>query len=188
MTFSPQSLNSYLVYMDLRGLENIQWRGFSDREIEQLHQHHINVKKASNTGKPVEVKLESRIHPQSVNAPKVDEEEEQKDSKHNFDITREQLDKKRQNELETEEVSNVTVSVALPHEVDLEKLYVSCTQYLSKNMFYTMHVCYLRQTKTADLQLKQKLMEEENKRRKALIEQTLQDRFLLHINHEQSIS
>ena len=41
--------------MDLRGLEGIQWRGFSDREIQQLQYRRDNTKKVSK-GKLDEVK------------------------------------------------------------------------------------------------------------------------------------
>lgn len=33
--------------MDLRGLEGIQWRGFSDREIQQLQHRHENIQRVS---------------------------------------------------------------------------------------------------------------------------------------------
>lgn len=44
--------------MDLRGLESIQWRGFSDREIQH---YHSNIGKESKTKTKLEVKQEENV-------------------------------------------------------------------------------------------------------------------------------
>lgn len=100
--------------MDLRGLEGIQWRGFSDREIQQLHQkNHGNIRKENA----------SRSE-HKVDVPKADlKEDDGKDDCHSCENFISKAVHNGQDK-ETGETFNAVLDVVV-NEADLAKQYVS---------------------------------------------------------------
>lgn len=111
-----QCTNATVCAMDLRGLESIQWRGFSDREIQQLYRkNHGNVRKEKV----------SRAQQDEVDVPKADQKEDDgKDDHHSCEsnIVTKTVENGKDNE--TEEISDAVLDVAV-NEADLAKQYVS---------------------------------------------------------------
>lgn len=120
--------------MDLRGLENIQWRGFSDREIRHLHQHHGSIKnnmkvdvKMLRTQQKVEAKEDKTIKNEG-------------DTHYDCDtrISKELLDPETlqsQNKVENKETSSDTILDDSLSEFDLEKQYVSNINYRKQRTY-----------------------------------------------------
>lgn len=115
--------------MDLRGLESIQWRGFSDREIQH---YHSNIRKESKTKTKLEVKQEERnvlrTQHQHVAAP----EENDTDLNSQVDplrddlhcvVSKPQLSNDTHNR-ESKEVATTPPPQDMPTETDLAQPYV----------------------------------------------------------------
>ena len=102
--------------MDLRGLESIQWRGFSDREIQRLQKNLCQNQEVLRSQKEVNVpKVDQRVD-DSMDAGN------KEDDHHSCDVSIAAHDDSPGKE--TEETSNAVVEVA-PSEADLAKQYVS---------------------------------------------------------------
>ena len=102
--------------MDLRGLESIQWRGFSDSEIQQLHRKkHGNVRKEKVSRSQVE-----------EDVPKADQKEDEGKDEHRSceKIITEAVHNGK--DVESGESFDAVLDVAV-NEADFAKQYVSFT-------------------------------------------------------------
>ena len=113
--------------MDLRGLESIQWRGFSDREIQQLHHHHSSIEKVSKTKPVTDNVLRSQHHdmdaPEGHNNGEVDA---LKDAHDNCDASKPQLSNIAHDQGSKEVEVATPPPMDMPTETDLPQQYVNC--------------------------------------------------------------